>query len=177
LSAQDWEFHIRAIAAGLNYLKIPEVDSYCRSVRHGSMGSSWAKRHHVCNRVRLFKRVATFLDSKELLTKQRRRTMAAGFFIHAFRYGVGRRLSLKIWRAGGRAGIVRNREFIIMLSSESVLWIARRADRFCEHLLFPHLKIATTHLRKIAPVSNLNHRGPAHDRMAKPFSGTDGYES
>ena len=30
LSAQDWEFHIRAIAAGLSYIKVPEPDSFWR---------------------------------------------------------------------------------------------------------------------------------------------------
>jgi hypothetical protein len=103
--------------------------------------------------------------------------LAGGIFIDAFRYGVGRRLSLKIWRAGRRAGIVGNCEFIIMLSSEVVLWMARRANRFCEHLLFPHLKIPTTQFKLTTPVSNLNHPAPVHDSNAKPFTVTARYES
>jgi glycosyltransferase involved in cell wall biosynthesis len=177
LCAQDWEFHVRALVAGLDYIKIPEPDSFWRTKRPGAMGSSWESPRHVCSRVRLHNKVATILDSKGLLTGRRRRMLAGGIFIDAFRYGVGRRLSLKIWRAGRRAGIVGNCEFIIMLSSEVVLWMARRANRFCEHLLFPHLKIPTTQFKLTTPVSNLNHPAPVHDSNAKPFTVTARYES
>ncbi len=160
LCAQDWEFHIQALAAGLDYIKIPEPDSFWRYSRPGSISSFWNNRRYVCNRVRLFKRLAAHLGSKGMLTKQRRRMMAGGLFIHAFRYGVGRRLALKIWRAGRHAGIVGNHEFIIMLSGECALWMARRANRLCERLMFPHLKITKTHLRVKIPVSNLNQQQP-----------------
>ena len=160
LCAQDWEFHIRAIVAGLNYLKIPEVDSYCRSLRPGSIGSSCGKRRHVCNRVRLFKRVIAILRSQGLLTMRRRRILAGGYYDHAFCLAQGRRLALKIWTAGWCAKIVGNFEFIITLSGESAVWIVRRANRFVSHRFFPERQIARTHLKAMAPVSNLNQPAP-----------------
>jgi glycosyltransferase involved in cell wall biosynthesis len=177
LCAQDWEYHIRAITTGLSYLKIPEVDSYCRSVRPGSIGSSWGKRRHVCNRVRLFKNIIAVLRSKGLLTKQRRRILAGEYYGHAFGLALGRRLALKIWISGWRARIVGNFEFIIVLAGEFVALMVRRMNRFVSNRLFPESQIARTHLKAMAPVSNLNQLAPARDSMAKPFVGTDRYES
>src|SRR5208283_4295434 len=45
--AQDWEFHIRAIAAGLSYIKVPEPDSFWRRTRAGSISCSWTSRRNV----------------------------------------------------------------------------------------------------------------------------------
>jgi glycosyltransferase involved in cell wall biosynthesis len=154
LCAQDWEFHIRAIAAGLNYLKIPEVDSYCRSVRPGSIGSSWAKRRHVCNRVRLFKNIIAVLRSKGLLTKRRRRILAGEYYGHAFGFAHGRRLALKIWNIGWRARIVGNFEFIIILPGEFAAGTVRQMNRFVSNRLFPERQIAKTHAIAMLPVPN-----------------------
>jgi glycosyltransferase involved in cell wall biosynthesis len=154
LSAQDWEFHIRAIAAGLNYLKIPEVDSYCRSVRPGSIGSSWAKRRHVCNRVRLFKHIIAVLRSKGLLTKRRRRILAGEYYGHAFGFALGRRLALGIWISGLRARIVGNFEFIIILPGEFAAGMVRRMNRIVLNRLFPEKQIARTHAIAMLPVPN-----------------------
>jgi glycosyltransferase involved in cell wall biosynthesis len=154
LCAQDWEFHIRAIAAGLNYLKIPEVDSYCRSVRPGSIGSSWGKRRHVCNRVRLFKNIIAVLRSKGLLAKRRRRILAGEYYDHAFRLAHGRRLALKIWISGWRARIVGNFKFIIVLPGEFVAWMVRRMNRFVSNRLFPERQIARTHAIAVLPAPN-----------------------
>ncbi len=154
LCAQDWEFHIRAIAAGLNYLKIPEVDSYCRSVRPGSIGSSWGKRRHVCNRVRLFKNTIAVLRSKGLLTKRRRRILAGEYYGHAFGFAHGRRLALKIWNAGWRARIVGNFEFIIILPGEFAAGMVRQMNRFVSNRLFPERQIARTHAIAVLPAPN-----------------------
>jgi len=154
LSAQDWEFHIRAIAAGLNYLKIPEVDSYCRSVRPGSIGSAWAKRRRVCNRARLFKNIIAILRSKGLLTKRRRRILAGEYYGHAFGFALGRRLELRIWTAGWHAKIVRNFEFIIILPGEFAAGMVRRMNRFVSNRLFPERQIARTRSIAMLPVPN-----------------------
>ena len=40
LSAQDWEFYIRAVAAGLNYIKVSEPDSFWRVSEAGTISAS-----------------------------------------------------------------------------------------------------------------------------------------
>jgi glycosyltransferase involved in cell wall biosynthesis len=155
LSAQDWEFHIRAIAAGLNYLKVPEVDSFWRTTRPGSISYSSASRRHVCNRVRLFKRVIAVLRAQGLLTDRRRRILAGVYYYHAFSFAQGRRLAFKIWMAGRRAKIVGNFEFIITLAGEAVVWMARRTNCFVSHRLFPERQSARTHTMARLPATNL----------------------
>jgi glycosyltransferase involved in cell wall biosynthesis len=146
LSAQDWEFHIRAIAAGLSYLKVPEADSFWRNTQAGSISSSWwASRRQVCNRVRLFKRVIASLRSEGVLTRRRRRFLAVGFYLHAFRAGLNRRLGLKIWRMGRRTRVVEPLQFVAVLASEGVCWMAQRAYRLYERFLFPELRMVSTH--------------------------------
>ena len=118
LCAQDWEFHIRAIAAGLSYIKVPEPDSFWRDTQAGSISSSWKSRRNVCNRVRLFKRVIALLRSEGELTTRRRRILAVEFYVHAFRSGLNRRLGLKIWRTGRRTRVVGPLEFAAALACE-----------------------------------------------------------
>ena len=154
LCRQDWEFHIRAIAAGLSYLKIPEVDSCWRAARPGSISYSWMSRRHVCNRVRLFKRVVAVLRSKGLLTKRRRRILAREYYDHAFSFAMGRRLAFKIWMAGWRAKIVGNFEFIIMLSGVAVVWMVQRANRFVLNRIYPKRQIARKYTIVVLPAAN-----------------------
>ena len=118
LSAQDWEFHIRAIAAGLSYIKVPEPDSFWRASQAGSISSAFASQRHVCNRVRLLKGVIAFLRSEDALTRRRRRILAAEFYVHAFRAGLSRHLGLKIWRTGRQTRIVGPLRFVAVLASE-----------------------------------------------------------
>jgi glycosyltransferase involved in cell wall biosynthesis len=146
LSAQDWEFHIRAIAAGLSYIKVPEPDSFWRVSESGSISSSWwGNRRQVCNRVRLFKRVIAFLRSEGALTGKRRRTLAAEFYVHAFRAGLNRRLGLKIWRTGRRTRVVGVLQFVAVLAGACACWMAQRAYRLYERFLFPELRTVSTH--------------------------------
>jgi glycosyltransferase involved in cell wall biosynthesis len=137
LSAQDWEFHIRAIAAGLSYLKVSEPDSFWRASDAGSITSSWENRRHVCNRVRLFKRVIEALRSEGALTRRRRRILAANFYLHAFRVGLNRRLGVKIWRTGRRTRVVGALQFVAVLASECAYWTA-------QWFLLPELRMART---------------------------------
>jgi glycosyltransferase involved in cell wall biosynthesis len=143
-SAQDWEFHIRAIAAGLSYIKVAEPDSFWRISEAGSITSSWANRRYVCNRVRLFKRVIAVLRSKGALTRHRRRILAADFYLHAFRAGLDRRLGIKIWRAARRIGVVGVFQFVAVLAIEWASWLA-------EKILFPELRMARTHRVATSP--------------------------
>jgi glycosyltransferase involved in cell wall biosynthesis len=150
LCAQDWEFHIRAIAAGLSYIKVPEPDSFYRVPKAGSITSSWASLRNVCNRVRLFKRVIASLRSEGELTRRRRRILAGKFYVHAFRAGLNRRLGLKIWCAGRRTRVVGPFQFVAVLASEWVYWMADRANR---SFLFPELRMVSTHLVARTPAA------------------------
>jgi glycosyltransferase involved in cell wall biosynthesis len=158
LSAQDWEFHIRAIAAGLSYIKVPEPDSFWRVSGAGSISSSWASRRHVCNRVRLFKGVIALLRSEGALTRRRRRILAAEFYVHAFRTGLDRRLALKIWRTGRQTRVVGLLRFVAVLASEFACWIAYRVNRSYVRFLFPELRMIRTHLVATTPCAPTNQR-------------------
>ena len=156
LCAQDWEFHIRALAAGLNFLKISEPDSFCRTPTPGTVGSRWTSARYVCNRARLIKRVAVCLHSRGLLNRRRRRILAGAFFEHAFRSGVGRRPALAIWRAGRRVDAVGPFEFVTALASELAAWGTRRFGRALERRLFPEWHLARTHMAPVNPPRRLD---------------------
>jgi glycosyltransferase involved in cell wall biosynthesis len=143
-SAQDWEFHIRAIAAGLTYIKVAEPDSFWRVSESGSITATWASRRHIWNRVRLFKRVIAVLRSKGALTRRRRRILAADFYVHAFRAGLDRRPGIKIWCAARRIRVVGKLQFVAVLAIEWATWLA-------EKLLFPELRMARTHRVATSP--------------------------
>jgi glycosyltransferase involved in cell wall biosynthesis len=144
LCAQDWEFHVRAITAGLSYIKVPEPDSFWRATRAGSISSSWASQRHLFNRHRLFKRMIALLRSQGELTARRRRFLAAWFYFDAFRSGLSRRKGLKIWCEGRRTGVVGPLQFVTALAWECAWWIAHRANRLYERLLFPELRLVRT---------------------------------
>ena len=153
LCAQDWEFHIRAIAAGLSYIKVPEPDSFWRGTQAGSISSSWLSRRNVCNRMRLFKRMIALLRSAGALTTRRRRILAAEFYGHAFCVGLNLRLGFKIWRTGRRTRVVGPLQFVAVLASECACWMAYRVKRSLERFLFPELRIAGTHLAATTPAA------------------------
>jgi glycosyltransferase involved in cell wall biosynthesis len=157
LCAQDWEFHIRAIAAGLSYIKVPEPDSFWRAAQAGSISSSWTSRRHLFNRLRLIKRMIALLRSEGELTTRRRRILASWFYVAAFgtRGGsyhsfapdeLSSRMALKIWCTGRRTRVVGTLQFVAALACECAWWIVRRANRLCERLLFPELRLPKTHL-------------------------------
>jgi glycosyltransferase involved in cell wall biosynthesis len=140
LCAQDWEFHIRAIAAGLSYIKVPEPDSFWRATHPGSITSSWASRRYLFNRLRLIKRLIALLRSEDELNTRRRRMLASWFYVAAFRTEPNLRLGLKIWFTGRRTRVVGTLQFVAALACAC-------ANRLCERLLFPELGLPRTHLR------------------------------
>lgn len=155
-SAQDLEFHVRALAAGLNYLKIPRVDSYWRSTRVGAISSSWFSRRYIFNRACLLKRLIAHLHSHGLLTAHRRRILAGEFHLHAFRMRLRRQLGLKIWTAGRHAGVVTMSEFLLILFGEGTAWAADYMNFRLARWLFPQLRLSKTHLKAVLPPSCLN---------------------
>jgi glycosyltransferase involved in cell wall biosynthesis len=144
-ASQDWEFHIRAIAAGLKYIKVPEVDSFWREAAPGSTSHMWIGRRQLFNRARLFGRSVAILRGKNLITEKRRQILAAEYYKNAFEFNPRFDWGLKVWRAGYRAGIVKPFEFAILLASEFVTRCAARFGRFLLSLFFPGSKLGRTH--------------------------------
>jgi glycosyltransferase involved in cell wall biosynthesis len=139
-SWQDWEFHIRALSLGMNYLKVPEPDSFWRApTTAGSIGSQSTSSRHAFSRVRLIRKIVADLGSNGALTPRRRRTLGMQFFNHAFRSRQSFRRMLLIWRTGRRAKAVSFLEFWAVLFCELVVRTARRMSRRCECLLYPDL--------------------------------------
>jgi glycosyltransferase involved in cell wall biosynthesis len=139
LSWQDWEFHIRAVALGLRYVKVPEPDSYYRLTRPGSISFKANMPRQIFNRARLFGRVAIFLREQDALNRRRRRILAAQFLRHAFYSGLRRKEALQIWRVGLRAKVIRWPEFTAGLAFQGIPRVTNRICRGFEHLLFPEL--------------------------------------
>ena len=155
LCAQDWEFHVRAIALGLKYAKFSTADSYWRSTKPGSISSLWTTRRHLCNRVRLYERVVGCIRSKGLLTERRRRILLGFFYEHAFRFGQDRSLSWKIWNAGRRAKVVRTAEFLILIAFEYTRRFAWRLTNYVERRYFSEWRLARGHTVAMFPASDL----------------------
>jgi hypothetical protein len=139
-SWQDWEFHIRALVLGMNYLKVPEPDSFWRPpTAAGSIGSTATSPRHAFNRVRLIKGVTASLVSHGALTAHRRNTLGLQFFNHAFRSRQGFRQMLLIWRIGRNVKAVSLFEFWAVLFCELLARTARRFGRWGECRLYPDL--------------------------------------
>lgn len=70
---QDWEFHIRALAAGLNYTKVPEVDVYYRKNVENSMSKGDISEERYLYFGKLMKKIYRILDDANQLTLKRKR--------------------------------------------------------------------------------------------------------
>jgi glycosyltransferase involved in cell wall biosynthesis len=153
-SWQDWEFHIRALVAGLSYVKIPEPDCFYRSSWKGGMtGSSFAPSK-VFNRARLLARLAEYFRAHGAAASAYRGLLAAHVFRHAFCSGMRRHRAFVIWSMAYRAKLVSLLEFYAVLFSRMLVWLTARATRALERFLLPELSsIQTgTHLATTEPL-------------------------
>lgn len=141
LGSQDWEFHIRALAAGLKYRKVREEDNFWRKTRSDSITQAWRSDRYLCNRVRLYRRVVAELHAHGQMNVRRRRLLAAEFFEHAFMLDTNRALALKIWRAAKRAEVVGGAMYRLLLAEEMFWRAVRYAGRRPVRLLFPGLGV------------------------------------
>jgi len=82
LSGQDWEFHIRALASGLTFDRLDQINAYWRmhDVGRNAIGLSAKQIEHINARPALLARVAQFLQSGNQLDETGRRHLAAQFF-------------------------------------------------------------------------------------------------
>ncbi len=81
LSWQDWEFHIRALIAGLVYKKIPKIDCFYRKGVEGSISSGDASQDRFLYFAKLYGRIHRYLEEGSLLTLNRKRYIL-WLFIH-----------------------------------------------------------------------------------------------
>jgi hypothetical protein len=144
LSAQDWEFHIRAIIAGLKYLKVSEIDSFWRMTRPTSLTHSWGAPRRVLNRIRLYQKIISMLRSQKMLTKRRQSILAAEFYEHAFVINHSRRLAYKIWAIARREKIVDAFKFTAVLTSDLLFRFFRRLHEAVATRLLPETRLKRT---------------------------------
>jgi GT2 family glycosyltransferase len=135
---QDLEFHVRSLALGLNYLKVPEADCYYRKTQPGSISfKSTSTRYHF-NRVRVLAGMAACLKANGKLTPRRRHILAGHFCHYAFRSKQRRQTARKIWRYGWRrAGVVTPVEYAAILAWRTILAAVERMNRAFERFLYP----------------------------------------
>lgn len=130
-SAQDWEFHIRAVAAGLKYERVPEIDCHWRlaSAERESIGkSSTFAKPHALARPAVNLKMAAYLDARGLLTPQRKRWFGAMQFRAAETIAErsSRKTARAVWRDARDRGFVTPAEW-------------RQGDRYFFAMRWPSL--------------------------------------
>jgi hypothetical protein len=135
-SWQDWDYHVRALIAGLRYRKHDTADCFWRvpDQSRGSVGLRAASPGHIVQHERLLDRTATRLDAAGLLTPQRRAMLAGLYMLVALNWlkppsRPGRALAL--WRTCRRGGHVDAATYIRGCAHLAIGrgWTGRRLER------------------------------------------------
>lgn len=120
LSWQDWEWHIRALVAGIPYRKIPEVDAYIRMTRPGSISAhSETDRVMLDSRLNTFAKTANLLRRHSLLTPERRGILAGLFYYYARLCrieGLGWRRVLHVWSGARKVKLISAAQYVAGLA-------------------------------------------------------------
>ena len=153
-SGQDWEFHIRALASGLNYTKVSVVDSFWRESRPGTISHEWGKSANLKNRTEMFGRIGEMLKQRELLTPERRHRLAVAYYKNAFVLCPDNRLMLQLWNSGWRNGVLSGWEWLYLLGVEIFFRTARKFHITALRRLYPESSIRSTHLKISLPVDS-----------------------
>lgn len=153
-SGQDLEFHIRALASGLNYTKVSVVDSFWRESRPDAISHGWGKRANLMNRTEMLGRIGSMLKKRELLPPARRRRLALAYYRNAFVLCPDNRLMLQIWNNGLRYGVVTGWEWFFLMGAEVFFRIARKLHAAALIRLYPESSIRSTHLKISLPVDS-----------------------
>jgi glycosyltransferase involved in cell wall biosynthesis len=110
LSRQDWEFHVRALAKGIHYRKVPRADSLYRSgTDPASVSAKDGSLERLRNHGRIYVNVHRTLLATGTLTKPRRIWLAGLFFTAARRClwpSRSYRSALAIWTMAASAGTI-----------------------------------------------------------------------
>jgi len=140
LSAQDCEFHVRALMTRQKYLKVFEPDAFWRAPGAlESIGSKLEHPRYIVNRARMFVRLALALRKAGGLTPSRRRLLAAQFHGHALRSLLPRWVALRLWAGIRGTGLVNSGEYWTALFADAFERGGRRAARLFLGNTFPNL--------------------------------------
>jgi len=152
-SWQDWEFHIRALVAGLRGSKVPEVDCLFRMASSGSVSHASFSRVKVLNRARMLQRLTLYFERNGQDNEANRRMLAALLFRHAFSSGLRRKQAFLVWRLAYETGLVTRMGFCAVLFSRTLVWMAARTSRVIENFTLPDLPSVHqgTHLKATRP--------------------------
>ena len=112
LSWQDWELHLRAIAAGLRYDQTPPRDSYWRLPRSDSLWNRSYERAHFRQKGALFGSVQRSL--RPVWTDELRQLLAGLYFWQACLWrdqGGSAMQAVRLWAVAWRRGLIPSRYF------------------------------------------------------------------
>jgi len=165
-SGQDWEFHIRAIAAKLNYARFPGRDCYWRlaDADRDSIGKRSFSKDHVRGREPVIQTMLAHVKSRNLLTPARIAMFAGLYFQAAERMAakVSRRDGRDVWRRCFNAGLITATEhaqgdrFLMMLRFPGLAVLYRaRLERLWNPLYF--VKRTSTYLK--TPLESATRQG------------------
>jgi glycosyltransferase involved in cell wall biosynthesis len=121
-SAQDWEFHIRALAAALRYGRFGPMDCYWRSAseQRESIGkSSYLQPAYQQSRVILIRKMWQLLKDRDLLNDPRREMFAAMYFRTACAIS-SRRQARQIWAQARADGVLCRWEMLADIAMRSL---------------------------------------------------------
>jgi glycosyltransferase involved in cell wall biosynthesis len=110
--AQDWLFHLTAIASQIKYRKVDQIDHYWRKAAEDrdSIGKNAVKPPLLRSRAQTMFRAIDILKSHDRLTEPRKRMLAGLIFQAAERLAmrVSRREARQQWEAAISAGVAGN---------------------------------------------------------------------
>lgn len=140
LSWQDWEFHVRALAAGLTCVQVAEPDSYWRDSGRGSISDASKQRRYKANQRRVLSNVllgvSKALRERDQLMTRKRRMLAGQLYRFAISHTFSRKKALTIWRRARSSGAVNFFEF----SAVSIYFhLSRRVPERILYWLFPEM--------------------------------------
>ena len=123
---QDWEFHIRALLAGLTYQYAGRVDHYWRQAEseRDSIGKNTMKPEMLAKRVTVNAKVLGQVKAAGKLDAAARDAFAGMFFQSAERLGtrVGWREGLATWNTAKTLGLIDDRQF---MQGRNYFWLYR----------------------------------------------------
>jgi glycosyltransferase involved in cell wall biosynthesis len=118
LSAQDWEFHIRAIASGVPYVKIARIDSSWRDLRFDSITFAWKQSERVLSRAKIVCKIAMILMMNQCWCVNRRKLLLTYYYKNVYSLCIDFKSAYSVWRAGYHAKFVKWHEFIPVIVLE-----------------------------------------------------------
>jgi glycosyltransferase involved in cell wall biosynthesis len=168
-SWQDWEFHIRALLVGSRYRRVPEPDSYWRSMRPGSISHAARSHRFVANRVAMLKRIVRALQQRRQMTPVRRRIFVIQFYRHSFGMGLPFRWSRRIFWVARELGLMSALNYLTVLAWQMVFRAAdklkqRYERRYPEFYKFGPWSLWTATAPMAPGVDAREIRGPAGER-------------